>query len=148
MEKSPSLEKVDLTLIKAIGHNGTSLQILIEKDNNYYIESLPAPEQAFRGIQQLAQFVNLVSETGSTTASKNQLLDEIKMLAVNSSNIAAVGYSEVCRVLQVDFLNGTRYRYFDVSSQIFEGFLDAPSKGRFLNSVIKTQYGFKYEQIT
>lgn len=147
MEKSLNLEKVDLTLIKAIGHNGTSLQILIEKDNNYYIESLPAPEQAFRGIQQLAQFVNLVFATGSTTASKNQLLDAVEMLAVNSSNIAAIGYSEVYRVLQVDFLNGAKYRYFDVPSQIFEDFLDAPSKGRFLNNVIKSQYGFKYEQI-
>ncbi|MBW4638639.1 MAG: KTSC domain-containing protein [Gloeocapsa sp. UFS-A4-WI-NPMV-4B04] len=61
------------------------------------------------------------------------------MIPVDSSNIAAIGYSDVCRVLQVDFLIGKRYRYQDVPSQVFDRFLAAPSKGRFLNSVIKSE---------
>ncbi len=64
------------------------------------------------------------------------------MIPVNSSNVAAIGYCDVCRVLQVDFSNRKRYRYQDVPSQVFDSFsfLAAPSKGRFLNSVIKTEH--------
>jgi hypothetical protein len=36
------------------------------------------------------------------------------MIPVNSSNVAAIGYCDVCRVLQVDFSNRKRYRYQDV----------------------------------
>jgi hypothetical protein len=73
-------------------------------------------------------------------SARTALLDEIRMIGVNSSNIAAIGYSAVCRVLQVDFLTGRRYRYHDVPSQVFDGFLAASSKGRFLNNFIKPEY--------
>jgi len=68
---------------------------------------------------------------------------EIVMLPVESSNIAAIGYSDVERVLQVDFWSGTRYRYFGVPQRKFDEFLAAPSKGRYLNSEIKGEYDFE-----
>jgi hypothetical protein len=49
--------------------------------------------------------------------------------------------------LQVDFSNRKRYRYQDVPSQVFDSFLAAPSKGRFLNSVIKSEFGFDYQLV-
>lgn len=67
---------------------------------------------------------------------------EIIMIPVESSNIAGIGYSNVERVLRVDFLSGTRYRYEDVDSQIFDDFLAAPSKGRFFNSEIKREFDY------
>lgn len=141
------LQKVDLSAIKAIAHDGTSLQVLIERDGTYSIEYLPAPAQAFQGLQQLARFASLTQISGNSAASRVKLLDEISMLPVQSSNIAAIGYSDVCQVLQIDFVNGTRYRYLDVPSQVFQGFLNAPSKGRFLNNIIKTEYSFGYERV-
>jgi hypothetical protein len=60
---------------------------------------------------------------------------------------ATIGYCDVCRVLQVDFSNSLRYRYQDVLSQVFDSFLTAPSKGRFLNSVIKSEFGFDYQLV-
>jgi hypothetical protein len=60
------------------------------------------------------------------------------MIGVNSSNVAAIGYCDVCRVLQVDFSNRKRYRYQDVPSQVFDSFLAAPSKGRFLKPYLNT----------
>lgn len=70
---------------------------------------------------------------------------EILMFPVESSNIAAIGYRPLDRILQVDFLHGTRYQYLEVPSHIFNGFQSASSKGRFLNSVIKG--AFDYEQV-
>jgi len=70
---------------------------------------------------------------------------EIMMIPVHSSNIAAIGYSPLEQVLQVDFLNGFRYRYLDVPQRVFDEFQEAPSKGRYLNSEIKGQ--FDYERV-
>ena len=70
---------------------------------------------------------------------------EIAMIEVESSNIAAIGWrAEVC---QVDFLSGSRYQYLEVPEWVFQEFLEADSKGRFLNQVFKAEYEFEYEQI-
>ena len=142
-----NLQKVDLSSIKAIAHDGSCLQVLLETDNGYSIESLSAPEQAFQGLQQLARFASLTQKTLNSAIALTQMLDEIRMIPVDSSNIAAIGYSAVCRVLQVDFLTGRRYRYNNVPSQVFDSFLAASSKGRYLNSVIKSEFGFDYQLV-
>jgi KTSC domain len=70
---------------------------------------------------------------------------EIRMREVVSSNIAAIGYrGGVC---QVDFLSGSRYQYFEVPDEIYHDFLDADSKGRYLNEVFKIEFAFEYEQV-
>jgi hypothetical protein len=69
---------------------------------------------------------------------------EIQMVPVDSSNVAAIGYSSVEQVLVVDFHNGGHYRYFQVPIGVFEAFLAAPSKGRFLNWEIKGTYDFEH----
>ena len=94
----------------------------------------------FKVNRRLARFASLTQETLNSSIARTQMLDEIRMIPVDSSNIAAIGYSAVCRVLQVDFLTGRRYRYHDVPSQVFDGFLAASSKGRFLNNFIKPEY--------
>ena len=93
----------------------------------------------FKVNRRLARFASLTQSTLNSGSARTAFLDEIRMIPVDSSNIAAIGYSDVCRVLQVDFLIGKRYRYQDVPSQVFDRFLAAPSKGRFLNSVIKSE---------
>lgn len=139
-------EKVNLSAIQAIAHDGKNLQILIECEGKFRVEGLPAPEQAFRGIQQLARFAMLTLQESDRSVVKQRLLEEIDMIPVDSSNIAAIGYSDALRILQVDFLTGSRYRYFDVPSQVFQGFLVAPSKGQYLNQVVKAD-GFDYSQV-
>lgn len=124
-----------------------AINVLIERNGSYCLESLPAPLQAFQGLQQLAQFTSLLQQSDNGLTARTQLLDQIRMIPVNSSNVAAIGYCDVCRVLQVDFSNRKRYRYQDVPSQVFDSFLAAPSKGRFLNSVIKSEFGFDYQLV-
>lgn len=139
------LEKVNLSPIRAIAHDGT-LKILIECEGNYRIESLPAPEQAFRGIQQLARFAALIQEDTDLGTTREQLLDEIEMIRVDSSTVSAIGYSDAFKTLQVDYVAGSRYRYFEVPSQVFTGFLEAPSKGQYLNAAIKAE-NYEYQEV-
>ncbi len=77
---------------------------------------------------------------------EDRAVNEIPMVEVISSNIRAIGYHHSSRTLQIDFLNGSQYRYFRVEAAVFEDFLSATSKGRFLNSRIKARYS--YERIS
>lgn len=88
---------------------------------------------------------NLPLELGTQIRSALGEPDEIQMLPVESSNIAAIGYDPHDLVLQVDFLNGGHYQYFDVPPQIFEGFQAASSKGGYFNYEIKGE--FDYERL-
>ena len=65
-----------------------------------------------------------------------------EMIYVDSSNIEAVGYDDDGQELHVHFLSGGQYVYHSVPREIFEEFLQAPSKGSFLNREIKNVYMF------
>ena len=61
---------------------------------------------------------------------------------VASTSIASVGFSREAQVLEVEFLNGSVYRYFDVALPIFEQLLGTESKGAFFNRVIRGRYSY------
>ena len=132
------LAQIDLSKIKAIGHDGEQLGILLDRGEGVLeFMTTPAPRQALFGIQQLA----LMAAGKKATAPTNDEV-QINMLDVASSNIKAIGYSAFARVLQVDFLSGSRYRYLAVEPEIFKRFIDAQSKGQFLNREIKRVYQY------
>jgi hypothetical protein len=66
----------------------------------------------------------------------------MKKIEVSSSNIASLSYNEESKELTVEFKNGSEYMYNHVPLKIFEDFLDADSKGKFLNAEIKGNYPF------
>lgn len=61
---------------------------------------------------------------------------------VVSSSLASVGYDPATRALEAEFRKGRIYRYHDVPPEIFEQFMKADSKGRFMNAHIRTAYRF------
>lgn len=65
-----------------------------------------------------------------------------EMIYVDSSNIEAIGYDDTNRDLHVQFRTGTCYIYHGVPSEVYQSFLDAPSKGSFLNRELKAVYQF------
>lgn len=67
----------------------------------------------------------------------------VKMEYVNSSNVEQIGYDPDARELHVYFLNGSRYVYENVDASVFENFQYAPSKGSFVNRVLK---GYSYRK--
>ncbi len=66
----------------------------------------------------------------------------MKRTHVESSNIESIGYDSRSNTLEVEFLNGTIYQYFDVPEKVFEGLMSADSHGKYLNANIKGIYRF------
>ena len=65
-----------------------------------------------------------------------------EMTYVDSSNIEAVGYDDDRQELHVQFLPGGYYIYSNVPRETFDDFINAPSKGSFLNREVKGVYQF------
>lgn len=60
--------------------------------------------------------------------------------AVNSSNLASVGYNPDSETLEVEFKNGNIYEYYNVPQFMHERLMQAGSVGTFFNSEIKNSY--------
>ena len=65
---------------------------------------------------------------------------------VQSSSVSSVGYDRDSSTLEVEFLNGSVYQYFGVPESIFDGLMNAPSKGTFLDQFVK-KAGYSYARI-
>jgi hypothetical protein len=51
--------------------------------------------------------------------------------------MASAGYDSPARVLEIEFATGAVYRYFNVSLDVFQELLDAPSQGQFFHNRIR-----------
>lgn len=65
---------------------------------------------------------------------------------VSSSNIASIGYDPMQMILEVEFLNGSIYQYYDVPEALYEGIMSASSHGKYLNEYIK-KGGYRFERV-
>jgi KTSC domain len=71
-------------------------------------------------------------------------MDEaVERRPIESSRLAAVGYSQEHGVLEVEFRSGRVYRYFAVPAKVYEGLLKADSKGAYLNRFVRNVYPFE-----
>ena len=66
----------------------------------------------------------------------------MNQIPVSSSNIASIGYDAATQTLQVEFLSGSIYQYFDVPQNVFDEFIKAISKGKYLAAQIKGIYRY------
>lgn len=62
---------------------------------------------------------------------------------IDSSTLTSAGYSTEESVLDAEFHHGAVYRYFLVPEAVYEGLVNAESKGRYFNAVIKGRYPFE-----
>lgn len=58
----------------------------------------------------------------------------MEMITVSFSNVFAIGYED--GIIQVRFKNGSVYQYFGCSEGLFQSFLNASSKGRFVHQYL------------
>lgn len=74
----------------------------------------------------------------------------MQRIPVSSSNLAAVGYDDAGRVLEVEFNNGAVYQYKQVPRAIFDDLITTAntggSVGQYFNQHVK-KAGFTYVQI-
>lgn len=61
------------------------------------------------------------------------------LVPVISRNLAAMGYDQVTGELQVQFQNGAIYSYQGVPPEVYQGLVNAPSKGQYFAYAIRNQ---------
>jgi len=65
----------------------------------------------------------------------------MQMIPVSSSAIAEIGYEPGSRQLDIEFHETGVYSYYNVPPHIYEGIMNASSKGQYFNEYIRDQYG-------
>jgi hypothetical protein len=70
----------------------------------------------------------------------DHIISHIPRQRVESTAIAAVGYSKRQHILEIEFVNGAIYRYFDVRPTVYRDLMSAQSKARFYDFNIKGRY--------
>ena len=71
---------------------------------------------------------------------KTENTSHIVQNCVKSSNIHSIGYDSENHILEIVFLSGGIYRYFDVTQLIYEQLMEASSHGKFFAQYIKNKY--------
>ena len=66
--------------------------------------------------------------------------------AVESSNLAEIGYDEDEHILEVKFKKGVVYRYYEVPATTYEEMLEADSVGKVFQQLVKAG-GYRYERL-
>ena len=61
---------------------------------------------------------------------------------VASSNIASIGYDKTTETLEVEFLSGSAYQYYNVPFFLYQKLMQEGSKGKFFNMYVKNSYPY------
>jgi len=72
--------------------------------------------------------------------SADPIVSRIKREPVESTALAAVGYSRKLHALEIEFNNGAIYRYEDVPVAVYRGLLGADSKARYYDQNVRAKY--------
>lgn len=62
---------------------------------------------------------------------------------VFSSNLLSIGYDADQHILEVEFLDGSVYQYFEVLGQVYDGLMNAGSHGTYFHQHIRTSYEYR-----
>ncbi|MDM9584052.1 MULTISPECIES: KTSC domain-containing protein [unclassified Nostoc] len=127
------LSKIDLSSLVAIAHSDGYLQLLLDRGNELEFLEIPAPIQAYEGLQELNE---AIAETTALPFEE----EPIVMLPVVSSMAMAVGYDRNEQILQVEFQSGAVYQYLGVDEDTWEDLHSSDSIGSFFNQEIKGRY--------
>ena len=125
--------KVDLTNLLGVSHSDGYLQLLLDRGNELEFLEIPAPIQAYEGLQDLNELI----------AEPPPLLEEeetFAMLPVASTMASAIGYDSENEVLQIEFNSGAVYQYSDIDEDTFEDLYASDAIGRYYNQYIKGKY--------
>ncbi len=125
--------KVDLSNLLGVSHSEGYLQLLLDRGDELEFLEIPAPIQAYQGLQDLDQLI----------AEPPPLLEEqeaFAMLPVASPMASAIGYDSENEVLQIEFNSGAVYQFSDVDEDTFEDLYTSEAVGRYFNQNIKGRY--------
>lgn len=66
----------------------------------------------------------------------------MKREPVSSSNIVSVGYDTASETLELEFMSGSVYQYYNVPQSIYDALIAAPSAGKFFTYQIKNAFPY------
>lgn len=66
----------------------------------------------------------------------------MRMIQVDSSAVARMGYNVAHRILRLEYTNGRIYDYFNAPHAVYDELLVAESAGEFINLEIKPFYSY------
>lgn len=69
-------------------------------------------------------------------------LEKMRRKPVDSSSLVSVGYDPKRRILEIEFEGGGVYDYLGVPPEVFAALMEAPSKGAYVNDVVKEGFRF------
>ena len=84
--------------------------------------------------------VGLETAIAESPEREDAIISRIKRATVASTGIAAIGYSKRLHALEIEFMNHSIYRYFDVDVATFRGLMAAQSKARFYDENVRGRY--------
>ena len=61
-------------------------------------------------------------------------------MVVDSSSLRSVGYDAATLILEVEFRNGSVYRYLNVPTELWASFRRAPSLGKFFQDHVRDKF--------
>ncbi|MEH1920223.1 KTSC domain-containing protein [Nostoc sp.] len=134
------LSKVDLSSLVAIAHSDGYLQLLLDRGDELEFLEIPAPIQAYEGLQELNEAMSTTGYAYAETTALPFEEEPILMLPVVSSMAMAVGYDRNEQILQVEFQSGAVYQYLGVDEDTWEDLHSSDSIGSFFNQEIKGRY--------
>ena len=88
----------------------------------------------------LAAFLFAAAALAADRDNQAGIVSHIRRVPVQSTALAAVGYSKRLRALEIEFRNGAIYRYLDVAPELYDALLNAQSKARFYDDNIRHKY--------
>jgi hypothetical protein len=62
---------------------------------------------------------------------------------VSSSNLKTVGYDKESMILEIEFLNGSVYEYYEVPGSEYTALMGASSHGSYFSRNIKNRYRYR-----
>lgn len=65
-----------------------------------------------------------------------------RQIGASSTALQGFGYSEINRYLDIQFTNGTVYRYENVFDSVVQGLVTASSQGGYFNAAIRDIYPY------
>jgi hypothetical protein len=65
---------------------------------------------------------------------------------VRSSNIASIGYDAGSSTLEVEFVTGAVYQYYNVPKSVYEGLMNAKSHGSYFARYVKDA-DYRYKEV-
>ena len=68
----------------------------------------------------------------------------MNLIKVDSSMIYALGYDEEAQILEVVFKRTGVYRYSNVPKEVYEGLMQADSKGSYMRDMIIDMYPIEH----